>query len=313
MRDGECDLLVADISYNSARSKTIYETCTDLKLECVLRPVEEGDWKFSMILPDHGGPVRAEMDGSGRVVMKYNGFEAEANISPFSAGEGRLVTFSKVDYRCRISVDGEVVLESSEDQYDNAYQLACARVRTSNGAGSSDVTGIEMRGERGAFEVSHIRLFRDVHYIADSMNEDHGVRYKYAERLMGMDEDMFPRDWRVPASGSGGWGVHPNPIRLRRDPDNPDLDEFFCLGDNSPQSQDGRSWMAAAPTLRLYEDEKKTRPIYQLGTVPRYNLVGRAIWVYWPSGYRIPIFKDMNLPILSWPLIPNVGEMRLIR
>ncbi len=45
---------------------------------------------------------------------------------------------------------------------------------------------------------------------------------------------------------------------------------------------------------------------YQLGTVPQYSLIGKAIFVYWPSGYRVPGLSGL-------PIIPNVGRMRLIR
>jgi signal peptidase I len=48
------------------------------------------------------------------------------------------------------------------------------------------------------------------------------------------------------------------------------------------------------------------RRVYQLGTVPRYSLIGRAIFVYWPSGFRMPGVERL-------PIIPNVGRMRLIR
>lgn len=103
-----------------------------------------------------------------------------------------------------------------------------------------------------------------------------------------------------------GWGTTDNPITLRQDPSQSDLDEFFVMGDNSPASLDGRQWVQAAPTLRLRERSDGQDMIYQLGTVPRYNLIGRAFFVYWPAGYRVPA-----LPRL--PLIPNVGKMRLIR
>ena len=55
--------------------------------------------------------------------------------------------------------------------------------------------------------------------------------------------------------------------------------------------------------MRLYDEEGGFQ--YQLGTVPRYNIVGKAVLVYWPAGFR--------LPILNWPIVPNVGRMRLIR
>ena len=60
----------------------------------------------------------------------------------------------------------------------------------------------------------------------------------------------------------------------------------------------------AAPTLRLKDAQRQ--PLYSLGTVPRYNMIGKAFFVYWPSGFQVP-----GLPGL--PILPNVGRMRLIR
>ncbi len=94
------------------------------------------------------------------------------------------------------------------------------------------------------------------------------------------------------------------PVRLQGDQSSPNaLDSFYVLGDNSPQSHDGRRWTLAAPTLRLTEGGK---PVYQLGTVPRYNMIGKAVFVYWPSGFRLP-----GMAIL--PIVPNVGSMRAVR
>ena len=50
----------------------------------------------------------------------------------------------------------------------------------------------------------------------------------------------------------------------------------------------------------------KRRRIYQLGTVPRYSLIGKAAFVYWPAGFRLPLLGHL-------PILPNVGRMRLIR
>jgi signal peptidase I len=59
-------------------------------------------------------------------------------------------------------------------------------------------------------------------------------------------------------------------------------DQFFPMGDNSPQSQDGRLWGEPA-------------------WVERDLLTGKALMVYWPHYWNAPI-----------PFMPNVGRMRLI-
>ena len=149
--------------------------------------------------------------------------------------------------------------------------------------------GISARG--GKCRLRHVRVLRDVYYTTPPLSKlGGGPMHDYARGLR-LHHTM------------PGWGVTERPIELAK-PDDRDLHEFFVLGDNSPQSLDGRSWTAAAPTLRLYDDRKHR--LYKLGTVPRYNLIGKALFVYWPSGFRLP-----GLP--SLPVVPNVGGMRLIR
>lgn len=88
---------------------------------------------------------------------------------------------------------------------------------------------------------------------------------------------------------------------LRGGPDRPVVlgpEEYFAIGDNSPLSQDGRYW---ADPVSLPNEE-----IYaQAGVVPAKFLLGKALLVYWPAGYRL--YYD-GAP----DLIPNFGEMRFI-
>jgi hypothetical protein len=73
--------------------------------------------------------------------------------------------------------------------------------------------------------------------------------------------------------------------------------EYFVLGDNSPASYDSRWW-----TKTGYGNNGTT---YTAGIVPKEYLLGKAVCVYWPSGFRL--FKDSSKSI-----IPNIGKMRLI-
>ena len=75
-------------------------------------------------------------------------------------------------------------------------------------------------------------------------------------------------------------------------------DEFFVMGDNSASSFDSRFWSEKGfNTDREYE--------YTMGTVPRDYLIGKAFFVYWPAGHKLP-FGRLNL-------IPDVGRMRFIK
>jgi len=115
----------------------------------------------------------------------------------------------------------------------------------------------------GKLTLSHVAVLRDIHYtkVTVANSYDHGRATKEEPFVLGQDE-------------------------------------FFVLGDNSPNSEDGRWWNRAGVA-------NKGLPEYRMGTVPRNYLVGKALFVYWPSGFK---------PFADFPfgIIPNIGRMRLI-
>jgi len=115
----------------------------------------------------------------------------------------------------------------------------------------------------GKLTLSHIAIFRDIHYTEP----------RFASRS---EPSRASKD---------------NPFILEED-------QFFVLGDNSPNSEDGRLWNR--PGLA-----NKGLSNYRMGTVPRDYLVGKALFVYWPSGFK---------PFAEFPfgIVPNIGRMRFI-
>jgi len=124
---------------------------------------------------------------------------------------------------------------------------------------------VDLFASGGSFNLDHIVLYRDTYYT---------------NTPSGMDR----------VNGIQGLGTEGNAIILQ---DN----QFFVMGDNSPLSHDSRFW--SAPGLG---NNNKT---YRTGTVPRDYLIGKAFFVYWPSGFR-------PHPSITIPLIPNAGKMRFI-
>ena len=75
------------------------------------------------------------------------------------------------------------------------------------------------------------------------------------------------------------------------------MDQFFVLGDNSAQSQDGRLW-CTDPAFH-----GRDREYY----VDRELLIGKALFIYWPHGWKIPYVP------LPFNPIPNFRRMHLVR
>ena len=83
-------------------------------------------------------------------------------------------------------------------------------------------------------------------------------------------------------------------IKIKKSPESPILlrgHEYFMLGDNTSASKDSRLWDQVGGHL---EDRGEA---FQLGTVPRDQLIGKAFFVYWPSGHKLrwlPRIGDWN-------------------
>lgn len=86
-------------------------------------------------------------------------------------------------------------------------------------------------------------------------------------------------------------GLPDNPVKLGND-------EYFVLGDNSPLSGDGRYWR---DPIDLPAEAVRAGA----GIVPGRFLLGKAMLVYWPAGFRM---FNAEYP----DLVPNFGEMRFI-
>jgi signal peptidase I len=80
-----------------------------------------------------------------------------------------------------------------------------------------------------------------------------------------------------------------------------ETDHFFCLGDNSPFSQDSRYWADVNPWVEQRYFVGKNQVV---GVVPRELMIGKAFFVYFPAPHR--------LNPTSLGIIPNFGDVRFI-
>jgi signal peptidase I len=120
--------------------------------------------------------------------------------------------------------------------------------------------------------------------------------------------------YNAPPQQGGGFASAGRPFKL-------EPGEFFVLGDNSPASHDSRLWSNKGIGVN-------GKPLYRPGIVPHDYLVGKAVFVYWPSGFEFPwprslktfllkkSFQNRLSAIMYWTItlrwIPNIGQMRFI-
>ena len=210
----------------------------------------------------------------------------EVRREPFVIGRPVEIGFENVDYRLGLRVAGEEIFSSSSDPASTAFYGPNIRgLRSMMQQAMSPRTRARLRpaqpprisGDGGNFELSHVVVDRDIYYFHDDSRE-------------GLAE--------APWAPGAGWGSVDCPILLREG-------EFFMLGDNTAASKDSRLWDTVGDHL------KPRGEAFQLGTVPRDQLIGKAFFVYWPSGHR---FDWLPVPFLqNWGIIPDVGRMRWIR
>ena len=267
---------------------------TDLRVRFVWTP-REPDATVHVRLIKQGRTFWATFRADGVVALSESKHApsdlkssmAMEQLDPFTIGRAVALSFEHVDYRLAVHVAGKEILKSSTDPDSHAFyvpDVSALRSQALRKSGSRAASASKkasgpprLYGEAGDFEATHLVVERDVHYY-------------HNDRFFGLGGN--------PWAPSSGWGSAISPIFLRHD-------EFFMLGDNTAASKDSRLWDTPGEHL------KRRGEAFQLGTVPRDQLIGKAFFVYWPSGYRL---SWLPIPLLNkLGIIPDVGRMRWIR
>jgi hypothetical protein len=240
-------------------------------------------------------------------------------VEPHSE-EGRIgVTLGKygIDYRAWLDLSGEMVLAQVRNGLEIVLERQPVEAPDPNAFTLVKFANVD---HQLLFEFNGNRLSVDLGRTPDAMAGDPDVAPRaaiFGAGKLTLSHVAIFRDIYYTSDREGGRtprATDENPFKLN-------ADEFFVLGDNSPNSEDGRWWSQPSAA------SKGTEPP-RAGVVPRYYLVGKALFVYWPSGFEFPWPAVMqktlvkhrqrnmaarllhSLVSLRW--IPNVGQMRFI-
>jgi signal peptidase I len=207
--------------------------------------------------------------------------EVRANTSVKGPGDYQL-RLSNCDHEVLLWVNGKVVSFDGPTTYDSDEVIRPVWSQTDPG----DLAPAGVGVEGGAVQVENLRIYRDKYYIAiagginddnDYLSVDRGPNNQSAEA------ETVLRIYGEPES----WSTTPlfAPENRRYVTFELQEDQFFPLGDNSPQSQDARLWSGVPPFPPPY--------------VHRELLIGKALMIYWPHTW--------NRPIPFWPNFRRMG------
>jgi signal peptidase I len=256
------------------------DTVTDVRLSCDVR-LAGGDGYVELSTSKYDDTFYARLYADGRLLLQRAALAQPDERTTW--GETRVaaerplrLALANADYRVSVAVDGRELLTSDADPNAAHYYGITAN--------AARARALALYGQRKAPPVPVVRVTSSK------------VRVSLAH--VRLDRDIYYKDWRSEPPDFRAGEAPPWRATLGR-PLTLHGDEYFVLGDNSPNSLDGRYWTSVGPHLA----ERLAHGL-QLGTVPADQLIGRAIFVYWPG--FLPLPGDGRC------LVPNLGRARWI-
>ncbi len=233
------------------------------------------------------GRAKLDLDDGKRNFRDASGRESrEATGQTVIRGRGNYVLrFANVDDQLFLWVNQKLVSFAEPTSFDSPPDLTPQWSEQDPG----DLMPLRIGARQAEVRVNRLRVFRDIYYIAaryggrGAGDSDYGAFW--AENTDAIYELLTnPRTWSTTDLFTS----------RREETFTLGADQFFPMGDNSPQSKDGRLWSHITP-------DGLEPPPY----VRREMLIGKAVFVYWPHGWRI--FTD-------WVgIIPNYQRIGRIR
>jgi len=268
----------------------------DLAVECdvqvrgdsghLLLDLVEGGVHYTCRIDVATGEAVLSMDDGQKNFVSDDGVESQhptATTKVRGSGSYRL-RLSNCDDKLLLWVNDRVVKFDGPTTYMPGPNVRPAW--SEDDAGDLEPAGVGAQGVELA--VSRLRLHRDVYYVATSYKTktDNDYEERYDESYI-LDVLTTPKLWsNTPLFDARREGKD---VQFTMGDD-----QFFPLGDNSPQSRDARLW---SHVNHFNWDAEPPEPC-----VDRELLTGKALLIYWPHSWRRPI-----------PFLPNIKRMGLIR
>jgi signal peptidase I len=265
----------------------------DLSVACQMR-VERPGGEAILELVKGGRVFQCRLDlDSGRASLSISGlkgFHPTAETSVRGPGTYQL-RLANVDHQLTLWAGGSVVSFQAapgsgsvqDGDSPTAYQ---GELLQNDVPQPADLQPVRIGSRGAALEVSHLRIDRDIYYLAITSGPRRGD--PITDFTGGDVREPFP-EGLDPATALGdpqAWQVYTrtNSVEFTLGPD-----QFFMLGDNSAASMDGRLWEGGH-------------------FVRRDLLIGKALFIYWP--HALTYIPHTPIPVYYFP---NFWRMGLVR
>tara|TARA_R110002049_G_scaffold27321_2_gene94190 strand:+ start:370883 stop:372916 length:2034 start_codon:yes stop_codon:yes gene_type:complete len=279
------------------------ETSADAK-EIKLEIVEAGVQYHCSIDLTSGSATLGIEDVEPRAFGDGDASKATAN-TPVRAGQRHQLRFSNCDDQLLLWVDGDVISFDIETTFDSRlFRPDSENFPRYVAAGhplDAAPVGVAVRG--GSSTIHSLRIDRDKYYIASDNSMDGLTDYDLRQLRSETGQRVTPTDIQAAMAQPSLWDQFKGWDARRTVTFEMEEDQFFPMGDNSPESQDARCWAGVKQHGGLPPDVAEDAYRWaDAHYVPRDLLVGKALMVFWPHPWNSPV-----------PFTPNVKRMKLIR
>ncbi len=221
------------------------------------------------------------------------------------AGERHSIRFSNADDQLVLWVDGDEIEFDGPTTFDHREFRSTdddhPRYMSNHPLDAAPI-GIAIRG--GAATTHRLKVDRDKYYIATKESSIDGLNDYDATILMQQTRGRGSMSTLQTAIAERDkWATFPFWQARRTVTFSLGEDQFFPMGDNSPESKDARCWVDPVdPFRRQNSPDPYAYEWADKNYVPRDLLVGKAIMVFWPHPWNEPL-----------PYTPNLKRIGLIR
>lgn len=282
----------------------------DLTLSARVQAREKAAGMLRLELISGGESNRCLVDlATGKATLFHGDQQlGDAVDTPLRDTRAHDVEFANVDERLTLWVDGKTPFAEGRVYGDGA---ATGRVPT-----AEDLQPARVAVKGAAVDLSGLVLKRDIYYTLKPGYSDFSYYDPNADPGKSRPLDVGGTD---PADNvARKFDVLADPSRF---PELADLAvrdfnirpaHYMMMGDNSPNSKDGRDW-STSDQLAQNPETGWDPNLRESWEVPEHLIIGKAFYIYWPHGKLMG--PSAKLPVLNLrvPFRPYFERMKWIR